>query len=435
MIKALMNFPRVAIVDGVRTPFVKAGNIFDSVSAQELGRIAMRELLERTGVEPGIIDEVIFGNVAQPMDAANVARVIALNAGCPQLVSAQTVSRNCASGMQSIATGFDLIRTGSAHVVVAGGTESMSNIPLVFPKSMSHFLDRLSRARTPLQKLKTLTTLQISMFKPIIALLEGLKDPFCGLNMGQTAQILANEFHISREEQDAFALRSHQKASAAMKSGRFAQEIAEVFLPSKKTVVSDDVGPRDNQTMEALAKLKPYFDRKHGSVTIGNSCPITDGASALLLMSEEKVAQFKIEPIAWIRSYAFTGLDPRRMGLGPAVAAPMALRRAQLKLPSIGLIEINEAFASQVLSVLKVFANPKLAENIGIPYSDELQPIDPSILNVNGGAIALGHPVGTSGNRIVLTLAKEMNLRNIQYGLAAICIGGGQGGAMVIEKS
>lgn len=430
-----MSFPRVAIIDGVRTPFVKAGTSFTQVSAQELGRVAMRELLERTEIEPSIIDEVIFGNVAQPMDATNIGRVIALNAGCPQIVSAQTVSRNCASGMQSIATGFDLIRTGQAEVVVAGGTESMSNIPLVFPKSMSFFLERLARAKTPIQKLAAIAKFDFAMVKPIIALLEGLTDPFCGLNMGQTAQILANEFHITREEQDAFALRSHQKAVAAMKSGRFAQEIADVFLSNEKKVISDDIGPRDGQTMEALAKLKPFFDRKHGSVTVGNSCPITDGASAILLMSEEKVKQFKIEPLGWIRSYAFAGLDPRRMGLGPAVSAPMALRRAQVKMSSIGLVEINEAFASQVLSVLKVFENPKLAENIGIPYADELAPINPDILNVNGGAIALGHPVGTSGNRIVLTLAKEMKIREAQFGLAAICIGGGQGGAMVIEKA
>lgn len=430
-----MNSTRVAIIDGIRTPFVKAGSLFTNVSAQELGRIAMRELLERTEIEPNIIDEVIFGNVAQPMDAVNIGRVIALNAGCPTGTSAQTVSRNCASGMQSIATGFDLIQTGQAHVVVAGGTESMSNIPLIFPKSMSLFLEKLARAKSPLQKLATFSKFEFQMIKPIIALLEGLTDPFCGINMGQTAQILANEYHISREEQDFFALHSHQRAVAATKSGRMAQEMVDVFLPGEKKVVSTDIGPREEQTLEALAKLKPYFDRKHGSVTVGNSCPITDGASALLLMSEEKVAQFKIEPLAWIRSYAFAGLDPRRMGLGPVVASPIALRKAQIKLSQIGLVEINEAFAAQTLAVMKVFNNPKLAENIGIPYSDELHEIDFNILNVNGGAIALGHPVGTSGNRIVLTLAKEMKMRDVNFGLAAICIGGGQGGAMVIEKA
>lgn len=430
-----MNSTRVAIVDGVRTPFVKAGGAFTNVSAQELGRIAMRELLERTEIEPSIIDEVIFGNVAQPMDATNIGRVIALNAGCPLSVSAQTVSRNCASGMQSIGTGYDLIQTGQAHVVVAGGTESMSNIPLVFPKSMSLFLEQLMKAKTPLQKLATITKFRFSMINPIIALMEGLTDPFCGLNMGQTAQILANEYHVSREEQDLFALHSHQRAVAATKSGRMAQEIVDVYLPKENKVISEDIGPRAEQTLDALAKLKPFFDRKHGSVTVGNSCPITDGASALLLMSEEKVKQFKIEPLAWIRSYAFAGLDPRRMGLGPVVAAPIALRRAQVKLSQIGLVEINEAFASQTLAVMKVFNNPKLAENIGIPYSDELHEIDFNILNVNGGAIALGHPVGTSGNRIVLTLAKEMKMRDVQFGLAGICIGGGQGGAMVIERA
>jgi acetyl-CoA acyltransferase len=430
-----MSLPRVAIVDGIRTPFVKAGSAFTNVSAQELGRVATRELLERTETEPSLVDEVIFGNVAQPMDATNIARVIALNSGLPLHTSSQTVSRNCASGMQSIATGYDLIRTGQAHVVLAGGTESMSNIPLVFPKSMSLFLERLARSKTIFQKLGTFSKFDFAMLKPIIALMEGLTDPFCGLNMGQTAQLLANEFHISREEQDMFALHSHQKAVAAIKSGRFAKETVEVFLPLQKMAVSEDIGPREGQTLDALAKLRPFFDRKHGSVTVGNSCPITDGASVLLLMSEEKVSQLKVEPLAWIRSYAFDGLDPRRMGLGPAVTAPTALRRAQVSLSSVGLIEINEAFAAQVLAVLKIFKNPKLADHIGIPYSDELQEINPEILNVNGGALALGHPVGTSGNRIVLTLAKEMKIRDVQYGLASICIGGGQGGSMVLEKA
>ena len=348
-----MSLSRVAIVEGVRTPFVKSGGPLHSTPAQELGRVVAREVIERTGIEPGHIDEVIFGNVAQPMEAANISRVIALNAGCPEIVSAHTVARNCASGMQSIASGFDLIRTGQASVVLAGGTESMSNIPLVFPKSMSNFLDRWLRSKTLGKKLQTLLAFRPSMLTPIIALLEGLKDPFCGLSMGQTAQILANEFHISREEQDAFALLSHQKAVAATQSERFAEEIVELFLPKQDKVISEDIGPRDGQTMEALAKLRPYFDRKHGSVTVGNSCPITDGASAVLLMSEDKVKQFDLQPLGWIRSYAFVGLDPRRMGLGPAVASPMALRRAQVKLSSVGLVEVNEAFAAQVLLCLK----------------------------------------------------------------------------------
>lgn len=429
-----MNQP-VAIVDGFRTPFVKAGADFSYVSAQELGRVVTSELLAQSQIDPNHVDEVIFGNVAQPMDATNIGRVIALQAGLPLNTSAHTVSRNCASGMQSIATGVDLIGNQRCHVVIAGGTESMSNIPLVFPKEMGIFLEKLARSKSAFKKLRTISSFKLAYLKPIIALIQGLKDPFCGLSMGQTAQILANEFGISREEQDLFALLSHQKATAAMESGRFDQEVTPLFVSKLKRIVHRDIGPRAEQTLQALEKLRPYFDRKHGSVTVGNSCPITDGASALLLMSEEKVREYGVSPLAWIRSYAFGGLDPKRMGLGPAVASPLALKSISKNLDSMDLIEINEAFAAQVLSVLKVFKNPALAKHIGIPHQELLSEVDPSIVNVNGGAVALGHPVGTSGNRIVLTLAKEMNIRNKQWGLASICIGGGQGGAMVLERN
>ncbi|MCB1197481.1 MAG: thiolase family protein [Deltaproteobacteria bacterium] len=429
-----MNTP-VAIVDGFRTPFVKAGADFSFVSAQELGRVVTAELLARSQVDPNHVDEVIFGNVAHPMDAANISRVIALQAGLPLNISAQTVSRNCASGMQSIATAVDMIQAKRSNIIIAGGTESMSNIPLVFPKSMSLFLEKLARSKSPIAKLKTLSTFKLSYLQPIIALLQGLKDPFCGLSMGQTAQILANEFGISREQQDFFALGSHQKTSAAMESGRFDLEVVPLFASQLKKIIHRDIGPRANQTIQALEKLPPYFDRKHGSVTVGNSCPITDGASALLLMSEEKVREYNITPIAWIRSYAFAGLDPKRMGLGPAVATPLALKSISKKLSDMDLIEINEAFAAQVLSVLKVFKTPAIAKHIGIPSPETLSEVDPAIVNVNGGAVALGHPVGTSGNRIVLTLSKELHLRNKQWGLASICIGGGQGGAMVLERN
>ncbi|MCB0272693.1 MAG: thiolase family protein [Bdellovibrionales bacterium] len=425
----------VAIVDGLRTPFVKAGGEFSFVSAQELGRVATAELLAQSQIDPNHVDEVIFGNVAQPMDATNIGRVVALQAGLPMNISAHTVSRNCASGMQSIATGVDLIQNGRSHIVIAGGTESMSNIPLIFPKEMSLFLEQLAKSKTFFQKLKTVSGFHFSYLKPIIALVQGLKDPFCGLSMGQTAQILANEFSISRDEQDLFALHSHQKATHAMESGRFDQEVTPVFVSKLKKIIQRDIGPRANQTLQALEKLKPFFDRKHGSVTVGNACPITDGASALLLMSEEKVKEYNLQPLAWIRSYAFGGLDPKRMGLGPAVATPLALKSISKSLSSMELIEINEAFAAQVLSVLKVFKEPSLAKHVGIPHAELLSEVDPSIVNVHGGAIALGHPVGTSGNRIVLTLAKELQLRNKKWGLASICIGGGQGGAMILEKN
>jgi acetyl-CoA acyltransferase len=420
---------RVALIDGVRTPFVKAGTAFNRVPAQELGRVAVRELIERNEIDVRSIDEVIVGNISQPMDAINIGRVIALNAGVPLSIPAHTVGRNCASGMQSISEGFELIRSGQAHTIVAGGTESMSNIPLFFPKEMGDFLSGVAKARTPIQKAAAFLRFRPRMLRPTIGLVEGLTDPFCGLNMGQTAEILAREFEISREEQDRFALESHQRAVAA--APKLREEIVPFFLPGNPPVDAD-IGPRAEQTLEGLARLKPFFDRRHGSVTVGNSCPVTDGAAAVLLMSEARVRVLGLRPLAWIRSYAYGGLDPKRMGLGPAVASPIALRRAGITMKEIGLVEINEAFAAQVLANVRVFEKPSLGESVGANLP-ELSAIDPAILNVNGGAIALGHPVGSSGTRITLTLAKEMRRRQIPLGLATLCVGGGQGGAIVLE--
>ncbi len=424
---------RVAIVDGVRTPFVKAGGAFAHVSAQELGRVALRELLERTEAEPQSINETIIGNVAQPMDATNISRVISLTAGLPLSSSAHTVARNCASGLQSIAEGFELIRAGRAEAIIVGGTESMSNIPLVFPRVMGDFLSSLMQAKTPVAKIRALTRFRPRYMKPIVALLEGLTDPFCGLNMGQTAEVLAKEFHVTREEQDRFALASHQKAVAATKEGRLREEIVSYFPAESGNAVAEDIGPRANQTMEALAKLPPYFDRRHGTVTAGNSCGITDGAAMMLLMSEERLRRENREPLGWIRGYAFAGLDPKRMGLGPAVSTALALRSTGLSMSDMELVEINEAFAAQVLANLKIFENPSLGAGVGVE-SGRLGAINPEILNVNGGAIAFGHPVGTSGTRITLTLAREMKRRNLTHGLATLCVGGGQGGAMILER-
>ncbi len=424
---------KVAIVSGFRTPFVKASGPMDGLFAQDLGQIVVRELLERTNIHPQEVDEVVFGNVSCPANAANIARVIALKAGLPIGVSAQTVARNCASGLQSLATGYELIKNNSANIVIAGGTESMSNIPLLFPKSFANFLNQWMRAKSPFEKLKVLSAFRLSMIKPIIGLLEGLTDPFCGLNMGQTAEVLAKEFNISRQAQDEFALASHQKASLAMKNKRFEKEIVPVFSHLIKEPIVQDVGPRPDQTIAALSKLKPFFDRQYGSVTVGNSCPITDGAAAVILMSESEVLKRNIQPLAWIRSYAFYGVDPKRMGLGPVPASSLALQRAGVSLKDLGLIEINEAFAAQVLSVLECFKNKTAAQSLGA--SDNLSELDHSMLNVNGGAIALGHPVGTSGTRIALTLAIEMQIRKIDLGLATLCIGGGQGGAMVLERA
>jgi acetyl-CoA acyltransferase len=441
----------VVIVEGVRTPFAKADTKLKNVHPAELGRVALKELLARTNLNPDIVDEVIIGNTGNPPDAVNISRVVALNAGIPQKTSAYTVHRNCASAMESISDGYERIKSGTLDVVVAGGTESMSQMPLLFSKEFVKIFGRLGSARTTGARLGALGSLlkadvqqvvelittgpmQKAPHKPVISIVEGLTDPFVGKNMGDTAEILAKEFHLSRQEQDEFALASHQKASAAMKNGILAQEIAPVFLPPKfNEVVTEDVGPRDNQSMEALAKLKPFFDKRTGTVTAGNSCPITDGAAMVMLMSRAKAEELGYKPIASIRSYAFAGLEPERMGLGPVYATPIALRRAGISFKDLGLIELNEAFAAQVLACTRAFASEKFAqEKLDLPKA--VGEVDPAILNVNGGAIALGHPVGATGTRLVVTLMKEMQRRNVQFGLATLCIGGGQGGAMILER-
>ncbi|HBQ21992.1 MAG: acetyl-CoA acyltransferase [Deltaproteobacteria bacterium GWA2_38_16] len=426
--------PTPVIIDGLRTPFIKAATDFNTLPAQELGRIVVSELLAKTELDPSLIDETIFGNIGQPAEAANIARVVSLNAGIGRFVPAYTVQRNCASGMESIAQAFDKISLGFAKVIMAGGTESMSNIPLMFPKAYADFLNKLMRSKTPLQKLLTLTKFKLSYLKPRIALMEGLTDPFCGLNMGQTAEVLAREWGISREEQDQFSLQSHQKVLKAQDEGKFLEEITSVYIPPKYSkAITEDNGPRRNQTMGQLMKLKPFFDRRYGTVTAGNSSQITDGAVAVLVMDKEKAYALGYTPLATIRSYGFFGIEPKRMGIGPVAAAKVALERAHLTLKDIGLIEINEAFAAQTLAVLKASASKKFSQDY-LGQSEPLGEMNPEILNVNGGAIALGHPVGASGARIVVTLAKEMKRRSVRYGLALICIGGGQGGAMVIER-
>ena len=426
--------PKPVIIDGLRTPFVKAGAHFDALGAHDLGRMVVSELLCRLDLSSKEIEDVIYGNISQDSKTANPARVIALNAGIPRHVPAHTVARNCASGMEAIAEASDKIRLGESSIVMCGGTESMSNIPLIFPKKYALFLSKLMRAKSLLQKIKVLSEFRLSFYRPRIALLEGLTDPFCGLSMGQTAEVLAREWQISRDDQDQYALQSHERTLKAQDDGKFLQEMMAVYVPPKyDVVVTEDIGPRRDQSFEKLQKLKPVFDRRYGTVTAGNSCQITDGAVSLVVISEEKASVLGYSPLAKIKSYAFSGCDPKRMGLGPVFAAKKALDKAGLTVRDIGLWEINEAFATQVMAVLKAFGSQKFAkEKLGL--SNALGEIDPETLNVNGGAIALGHPVGASGARIVLTLMKEMQRRNVQFGLATLCVGGGQGGAMILER-
>jgi acetyl-CoA acetyltransferase family protein len=424
---------RVVVVNGVRTPFTKAGGPLKDVPAQELGRLALVELLARTEFDPEQIDEVIFGNCGTPADAANIGRVIALSAGVPQAVPSLTVHRNCASGIESIAQAYYKISAGISSAVVAGGTESMSRYPLLWSRGMTEVFAGLNMNKTLGGKLKALGKFRVKDLAPKIALLQGLSDPVSGLNMGQTAELLAREFNISRQAQDEFALLSHQRAVAATEEGRLAEEMVPLYIPpAYEETLTADVGPRPEQSMQALGKLRPVFDRRHGTVTAGNTCMVTDGAAALLVMDEERARAEGYHPLGRIRSLSFVGLDPARMGLGPSFATPLALDRAGVQLPDIDVIEINEAFAAQVLANEVAFASDQFArDQLGRPAA--IGGIDRSRLNVNGGAIALGHPVGVSGTRITLTALKELRRRGGQLALATLCVGGGQGSAIVLE--
>ncbi len=420
----------VVIVDGIRTPFAKAGGELQDVPVGDLGRSAVRELLQRTALDPETVDELILGCVGQPSRCANPARVVALRAGLPENLPAHTVARNCASGLEALTEATERICSGRAAVVIAAGAESMSRYPLLFPLSFGQKLAAFSRARNIGEKISAFGSFRLADLKPRIALLEGLSDPFSGELMGVTAERLAREFGIGREQQDRYALRSHQRA---VESREFhAGEIASVAVPpALRRVVNEDIGPRDGQSMKALAKLKPYFDRKNGSVTVGNSCGITDGAVALLLMEEQKARSLGYTPLGKVLGHGWRGCDPLRMGLGPVHATPIALAEAGLNLSDISRIELNEAFACQVLACVEAFSSSLYCQELGL--SCPVGEVDETQLNVHGGAIALGHPVGATGARLVLTLLRELREQGGGLGLATLCIGGGQGGAMVVE--
>ena len=418
------------ILGGVRTPFVKAGAAFRKVPSYELGRVAAAETIARAELDPGRIDEVIFGHCAMPSEAANSTRIVALRAGIPERVPAFTVHRNCASGMEAVASALYRIGAGDASLVLAGGMENMTQIPLQYSAEYAEWMEGLMRAKTPLAKIGQLARFQMRMLTPRIAILEGLTDLVCGLNMGQTAENIAREFRITREAQDAFALQSHERAIAAREKLR--EEIVPVFAAPKYEPIRDDIGPRDGQTLAALAKLKPYFDRRNGTVTVGNACQVTDGAAALLLGDEATAKAWPVPPMGRIRAFAFAGCSPSRMGLGPVYAVAKALQRAQLTFADIDLFEINEAFAAQVLACLAAMKSDRFArDELGMDHA--LGEIPMERLNVNGGAIALGHPVGTSGARLLLTTLHEMRRRGVKRGLASLCVGGGQGAAFILE--
>ena len=424
---------RAAIVAGARTPFAKIGGPLRHVHVADLAKAVFQETLYRAPWPSDRLDEVILGNVVMPADATNLARVSALWAGVPPHVPAMTVQRNCASGMEAIAEAAARIRASQGRAILAGGAESMSSIPLLFPADSAEPFAQLYRARTVRQRVGAIAALRPRHLRPVSALECGLIDPTCGLIMGKTAEVLAHEFGISRRQQDEFALRSHQRALAAAGAGSFTEESVPVYAGDGFEPVTTDVGPRANQTLDALMKLTPIFDRRDGTITVGNSCQLTDGAAAVLVMEADLARSEGLQPLGYVRAYAYAGVDPARMGLGPVFAIDQLCRSTGLSLNDVSLFEINEAFAAQVLACLKAMSSAKFAE-AHLNRAEPLGEIPPDRLNVNGGAIALGHPVGASGARLVLTSLIEMRRRDLDLGVAALCVGGGQGAAILLER-
>lgn len=423
----------VVIIDGFRTPYAKAGTAFKDVHPVDLGAAIAKEVIARTGIDEELIDEVIIGNAGMPADAANIARVIALRAGIPERVPAYSVQRNCASGMQAAASAYSQIIAGMSEVVLVGGVESMSSFSYYMTRKLQDAINTVQRSRTFIAKTRAVLSLRPKDFAPVVGLIQGLTDPVSGLIMGETAEVLVRDFGITRREQDEMALASHRRWTAANEAGKFKNEIVPFYVPAKFDPVEEDIGPRKNQTMEALAKLPPYFDKRYGTVSAGNSSPITDGAAAAIIMSADRAKTLGLRPIGTIRAVAFAGFDPSRMGISPLYATHKVLKVAGMTMKDIELIELNEAFAAQIIAVERAATSKEYFAR-HLPGEDPIGEFRRDIMNVNGGAIAVGHPVGSSGLRIVITLLKEMERRGLSTGLATLCIGGGQGGAMIVER-
>ncbi len=422
---------RVAIVAGVRTPFAKSGTVLKDLSAIELGRHCVAELMQRTALEGDAVDLLVFGTVVPSVIAPNIAREVSLIPHLPKGVQAHTVGRACASANQAITDAADQIVLGHADVAIAGGAESLSNVPILHSRGFSDALIAASRAKSLGGRVRALSKIRPRDLVPITP---AIAEPTTGETMGQSAEKMAKINGITRDEQDQLALRSHRLAHAGTQDGRLTSEIAPIWVPPAFTPVTADNGIRDDTSLDQLRALRPVFDKRYGTVTAGNSSPLTDGAAAVLLMSEDRARAAGYQPLAFIRSYAYAALDPgEQLLMAPVLAAPMALHRAGLSLSEIDLVEMHEAFAAQVLSNLRGLESQAWAERAG--FSHPVGAVDRARLNVMGGSIALGHPFGATGARITTTLCHELIRRNGQFGLMTVCAAGGMGFAMVIERS
>jgi acetyl-CoA acyltransferase len=423
---------RIAIIDGCRTPFTKAGTDFQNMDVVDLASIPAAELLARTGIDPELIDLSVFGVVVPALHAPNLGREVVFRTSMPMRVPGVTVNLACASSTRAITFGAEAILTGEADIVLAGGAESLSNVPIQFSRKASHIFMELSRAKTLPQRVGILSKLRPADLAPVAP---AIAEYTTGQTMGQSAEKMAKENDISRRAQDEIALLSHHRAAAATADGRLTAQIAPAFPPpGYDKAVTEDNGIRADTSLEALAKLKPVFDRRYGSLTAGNSSPLTDGGSAVLLMSEERAKALGYTPLGYLRSYSFTALNPGDQLLqGPAYAAPAALDAAGVKLADVDLVEMHEAFAAQILSNLKGFASPKFArEELG--RSEPLGVVDFERFNITGGSIAIGHPFGATGARVVTQLLYELKRRGKNLGLVTVCAAGGVGFAMVLER-
>ncbi|WP_224243594.1 acetyl-CoA C-acyltransferase FadI [Hyalangium gracile] len=423
---------RVAIVRGLRTPFVKAGSVFGGLTALELGRMVVQELVQRADLDPNEINQVVFGQVIPTLTSPSIAREVVLAAGLPRRIEAFTVARACATSIQAMTTAANAIAVGEADVVIAGGTESMSDAPIFTSRPLAHALVAASRARSLPEKLKPFQKLKA---KDLLPVPPAIAEYSTGQTMGESAEKMAKENGISREEQDRIALASHHNAARAWKEGRFDGEVMHVVVPPKyEDVAARDNIVREDTSLDALGQLKPVFDRKYGTITAGNASPLTDGAAALLLMSEEKAKALGYEPLGFLRAHAYAATDPGDQLLqGPAYAAPVALQRAGMTLADIDLVEMHEAFAAQVASNLQALASPAFAKKAG--WSAPVGEVDRERLNVNGGSISLGHPFGATGARIVTQALNELKRRNKNTVLCTVCAAGGLGAAVVLERA